>query len=87
MIDIHGLGSVDLVNTLGDATTIVNSARVSLGKRVNKLTEKDKRLLTYLIANEHTSPFRHVSFTFHLRLPIFVLRQWNKHQNIKTKMR
>ena len=80
MIDIHGLGSVDLVDTLGDAKTIVNSARVSLGKRVDKLTEKDKRLLTYLIANEHTSPFRHVSFTFHLRLPIFVLRQWNKHQ-------
>lgn len=80
MIEIDGLGSVSLMDRMGDALTVVNCARVSLGKASTEIDDKDRGLLRYLIANEHTSPFRHVQFSFHLRCPLFVLRQWNKHQ-------
>lgn len=80
MIEVQNLGSVSLQNRMGSAIDVVNAARVSLGKRIEEMNEADVRLLRYLIVNEHTSPFRHVFFTFHLRVPIFVLRQWNKHQ-------
>lgn len=69
-----------MASKTGSAIDVVNAARVSMGKRISEMTAKDVDLLRYLIANEHTSPFRHVFFTFHLRLPIFVLRQWQKHQ-------
>lgn len=80
MIEVSRLGSVHLKSRMGSAVDVVNAARVSLGNRINTLEPKDIKLLRYLIVNEHTSPFRHVFFTFHIRLPIFVLRQWNKHQ-------
>lgn len=80
MIEVNGLGSVECLSRYGDAIEVVNSARVSLGKETYSIREEDLRLLRYLIVNEHTSPFRHVFFTFRLRLPLFVLRQWNKHQ-------
>ena len=75
------LGFVELVDQMGDATSIVNSARVSFGKRHNgRLRESDKKLIKYLWRHKHTSPFRHVQFTFHIKAPIFVIRQWQKHQ-------
>ena len=80
MIDVRGLGSVECLSRYGGAVDVVNSARVSLGKQVETINIEDIRLLRYLVKNEHTSPFRHVFFTFRLRLPLFVLRQWNKHQ-------
>jgi len=77
----NNLGFVELVDQMGSATSIVNSARVSFGKRHNgKLRENDKKLIKYLWAHKHTSPFRHVQFTFHIKAPIFVIRQWQKHQ-------
>lgn len=76
-----GLGFVELVDQMGDAISIVNAARVSFGKRhEGKLRDKDKRLIEYLWSHKHTSPFRHVQFTFHIKAPIFVIRQWQKHQ-------
>tara|TARA_Y100001937_G_scaffold128414_1_gene204510 strand:- start:1346 stop:2002 length:657 start_codon:yes stop_codon:yes gene_type:complete len=76
-----GLGFVELVDQMGDATSIVNAARVSFGKRhEGALRDKDKRLIKYLWSHKHTSPFRHVQFTFHIKAPIFVIRQWQKHQ-------
>ena len=80
MVEIEGLGSVKLMDHMGGALSVVNCARASLGKFSSSLAERDKKLLRYLIANEHTSPFRHVHFSFHIRCPLFVLRQWNKHQ-------
>ena len=77
-----GMGEVALINQMGDALSIVNAARVSFGKMAlgPDLTDNDKRLIKYLWDNKHTSPFRHVTFTFHIKAPIFVLRQWMKHQ-------
>ena len=77
----NDLGFVELVESMGDALSIVNAARISFGRsQAGELTEKDKRLIKYLWRNKHTSPFRHVCFKFHIKAPIFILRQWMKHQ-------
>jgi thymidylate synthase (FAD) len=73
-------GSVQLVDVMGSPLSVVNSARVSMGKQVDQMSEGDWRLIDYLWSHEHTSPFRHVQFQFHLKAPVFVLRQWMKHQ-------
>lgn len=72
-------GFVDLQDVMGDALTVVNTARVSFGKQKSELEEHDLKLLRYLIKNKHTSPFRHVMFRFHLKAPEFVMRQIFKH--------
>ena len=78
---MNGLGFVDLIDQMGDSLSIVNAARVSFGKRhTGALRQEDRKLIKYLWKHKHTSPFRHVTFTFHIKAPIFVLRQWQKHQ-------
>lgn len=72
-------GFVDLQQVFGDALTVVNTARVSYGKQKNELDENDRKLLRYLINHNHTSPFRHVMFRFHLKAPEMVMRQIYKH--------
>lgn len=73
-------GFVELINYMGDETTIVNAARVSYGKRVDLIGKKDVALLKYLWENKHTSPFEHVTFQFHVKCPLFVARQWMRHR-------
>jgi len=58
---------------------VVNSARVSFGKRKDVLDQGDKRLIQYLVSHQHWSPFRHVQLQFHCKVPEFVARQWYKH--------
>ena len=78
---INDFGFVELVDTMGSAASVVNAARVSFGKRIEGgLSDKDKSLIKYLWTHKHTSPFRHAFFTFHIKAPIFVIRQWQKHQ-------
>lgn len=72
-------GFVDLQDVMGNALTVVNTARVSFGKQKEELDENDVKLIRYLIKNKHTSPFRHVMFRFHLKAPEFVMRQIFKH--------
>nr|WP_320132838.1 FAD-dependent thymidylate synthase [uncultured Holophaga sp.] len=73
-------GFVQLVDHMGSDLTIVNAARVSFGKRKEDFDEGDAKLVRYLAAHEHTSPFRHTALTFHVKAPIFVFRQWMKHR-------
>ena len=73
-------GSVQLVDMMGSPLSVVNSARVSMGRQADEMSEADWRLIDYLWSHEHTSPFRHVQFQFHVKAPVFVLRQWMKHQ-------
>jgi len=73
-------GFVQLVDHMGSDLTIANAARVSFGKRKETLDEGDEKLIRYLAAHEHTSPFRHTALTFHVKAPIFVFRQWMKHR-------
>lgn len=71
---------VTLLDHFGDALTVVNCARVSYGNSKAEFDdEKDGRLLRYLARNQHTSPFRHVQYRFHIRVPEFVARQMYKH--------
>ncbi|MFH1326868.1 MAG: FAD-dependent thymidylate synthase [archaeon] len=79
-------GFVMLVDYMGNDHTIANSARVSYGK-VTVDKEKDRELIRYLMRNKHTTPFEMVEFKFHVKLPIFVARQWIRHRtaNVNEK--
>ena len=72
---------VTLVDKMGSDLTVVNAARVSFANKHNEFEEqKDERLIAYLAAHNHWSPFAHCSMQFHIRAPIFVARQLVKHQ-------
>ena len=74
-------GFVELVSkTTNPGLSVVRSARCSYGSEGDDLGEKDRKLIKYLMGNGHTSPFRHAYFTFHVKAPLFVFRQWWKHQ-------
>lgn len=72
-------GFIECEEIFGDELTIVNTARVSFGKKKNELDSSDEKLIQYLIRHQHFSPFRHVFFRFHIKAPEFVMRQWYKH--------
>ena len=76
-------GFVRLVDYLGSDERIVQSARVSYGKGTKSYRE-DKKLISYLLRNDHTSPFEQVVFTFHIKLPIFIARQWLRHRTARV---
>jgi len=76
MKQILDRGFIDVVDKLGNDLTVVNSARVSFGKRKTELDKNDEKLIKYLIENKHYSPFRHVMVQFHIKAPEFVMRQW-----------
>ena len=78
-IDVLDSGFVELIDALGSDLTVVNSARVSFGKRKEVLNQSDERLIQYLVSHQHWSPFRHVQLQFHCKVPEFVARQWYKH--------
>lgn len=70
---------VELLETFGNDLTVVNAARVSLGKHTDEFTEKDAKLIKYLADHEHTSPFFHPQARFRLRMPIWMAREWFRH--------
>ena len=75
-------GFVRLVDSMGSDLSIVRSARVSYNAawRAGKDTGSDERLIKYLYANRHTTPFETVAFTFEVKAPVFVFRQWHRHR-------
>jgi len=75
-------GFVRLVDYMGGDARIVQSARVSYGAGT-KTVRDDTRLINYLLKNDHTSPFEQVIFTFHVKMPIFVARQWVRHRTAR----
>ncbi len=72
-------GFVEVIDKLGSDLTVVNSARVSFGKRKEKFDDSDRKLVKFLAKNKHWSPFRHMMVQFHIKAPEFVMRQWYKH--------
>jgi thymidylate synthase (FAD) len=72
-------GFVRLIDVMGDDAAIVQAARVSYGKGT-KSVRQDRELIRYLMRHRHTSPFEMVEFKFHVKLPIFVARQWIRHR-------
>ena len=81
-VDIYGdgIGRVDYVNHMGDDLTVVNSARVSFGVEKEKLDERDKRLINYLIKHRHTSTLEHNLITFRFTVPMYVRSQHHRHR-------
>jgi thymidylate synthase (FAD) len=75
-----GISSVELVRISGSDIDVVNAARVSFGKTVTELTERDAKLINYLMQHDHTSPFEHNQLSFRIKTPIFVARQWMRHR-------
>lgn len=72
---------VELLNTMGTDTTVVNAARVSYKKDSSAYSvEKNVSLIKYLAKHGHWSPFAHVTAQFYIKAPIFVARQLAKHQ-------
>ena len=78
-IQVLDKGFIEVVDSLGSDLTVVNSARVSFGKRKKKWDKSDERLVCYLAKYKHYSPFRHLQVQFHVKAPEFVMRQWYKH--------
>lgn len=75
-----GIGAVEYIQHVGDDRTIVNSARVSFGKEVETIDEKDKKLIKYLIKHKHTSTLEHCFITFRFTVPLFVRSQHHRHR-------
>ena len=81
-IELYGdsIGRVDLIEHMGSDLTIVNSARVSFGKHKEKIDEKDKKLVDYLVKHRHTSTFEHNVVTLRFLVPLFVRSQHHRHR-------
>ena len=75
-------GFVRMVDYMGGDARIVQSARVSYGEGT-KTYRQDRGLIHYLLRNWHTSPFEQVVLTFHVKMPIFVARQWIRHRTAR----
>lgn len=74
-----GLSSLRLLDYMGSSIDIVNDARQSFDAESPDFTARDQKLLNYLVAHKHTSPFRGVVFKWQVKAPLFVARQWWKH--------
>jgi len=72
-------GFVRLADMMGDDYSAVKAARVSYGQGL-KTPQKDKSLVLYLMEHGHETPFEHIVFTFHVKAPLFVTRQWFRHR-------
>lgn len=75
-----GISSIALIRVSGSDIDIVNAARVSFGKTITEISDRDAKLLKYLMEHEHTSPFEHNQFSFRVKCPLFVARQWMRHR-------
>lgn len=74
------IGFVECMEVFGSDVTVVNAARVSFHKEVSAMTTADEKLLNYLAKHNHVSPFFHPQIRFRIKMPIFVAREWFRHQ-------
>lgn len=81
-INVLDHGFVRLVDSMGNDLSVTRAARVSYDAawRTGEDTGSDNRLINYLWKNKHTTPFESVQFTFEVKAPIFVFRQWHRHR-------
>lgn len=74
------MAQVELLHSMGDDLMVVNAARVSFAKEATEFKEQDAKLINYLAKHNHISPFFHPQIQFRIRMPIFVAREWYRHQ-------
>ena len=72
-------GVVRVIDYMGDDAAVVQAARVSYGKGTKKISD-DAGLINYLLRHRHTTPFEMCEIKYHVKLPIFVARQWIRHR-------
>lgn len=72
-------GFVRVIDYMGDDAAVVQAARVSYGRGTKKVSE-DRGLINYLMRHRHTTPFEMCEIKYHVKLPIFVARQWIRHR-------
>ncbi|TBX78049.1 FAD-dependent thymidylate synthase [Rhizobium laguerreae] len=72
-------GFIRVIDYMGDDAAVVQAARVSYGRGTKKVSE-DRGLIHYLLRHWHTTPFEMAEIKFHVKLPIFVARQWIRHR-------
>jgi thymidylate synthase (FAD) len=73
-------GFVRLDDAMASDLSVANSARVSFGRRKEEMDESDEGLVRFLMRDRHGTPFEHNAFRFHIRAPIFVVREWMRHR-------
>src|ERR1700681_2362237 len=78
-VEILDHGFVRVVDYMGDDAAIVQAARVSYGRGTRRVSE-DRGLINYLMRHRHTTPFEMCEIKYHVKLPIFVARQWIRHR-------
>ena len=71
---------MELLEVFGNDLTVVNAARVSFAKESSEFSEQDGKLIKYLAKYNHVSPFFHPQLRFRFKMPIFVAREWYRHQ-------
>jgi thymidylate synthase (FAD) len=74
------IGAVEHISHMGNDLSVVNAARVSFGVEKDIIDEKDKKLINYLMAHNHTSPFEHCAITLRFIVPLFVRSQHHRHR-------
>jgi thymidylate synthase (FAD) len=78
-IKILDHGFIRVIDYMGNDSSIVQAARVSYGSGTKKVNQ-DKGLISYLMRHHHNTPFEMCDIKFHIKLPIFVARQWIRHR-------
>jgi thymidylate synthase (FAD) len=79
-IDVLDHGFVKLKAFHGDDLSVINAARVSFATEHETMLQGDDKLIAFLMRERHGTPFEHNSFTFHVKAPIFVVREWMRHR-------
>lgn len=77
---LDNIGYVEVLDVFGDDLTVVNAARVSFNKESYEFTEQDGKLVKYLAKHHHVTPFFHPQVRMRVKMPIFVAREWYRHQ-------
>lgn len=73
-------GFIRLDDCMADDLSVVNSARVSFHVRHDALDDSDEKLIGFLMRNRHGTPFEHNSFRFHVKAPLVIFREWQRHR-------
>jgi len=73
-------GFVVLEDMMGGDLSVVNAARVSFAQKSTRLDDSEVGLIKYLMKNHHGTPFEHAVFTWRVKAPIFVTREWMRHR-------
>jgi thymidylate synthase (FAD) len=71
---------MELIECMGSDLTVVNAARVSFAKVHTEMDGSDEKLINYLAKHNHISPFFHPQIQLRIKMPIFVAREWYRHQ-------